>query len=205
MDLLHDFMADLSVILADVDEMRHCSDPFEKADLHRAVLDACWCLDGSLRSWLKIAGPLTSFPNNEDILGDSTYRRDLPGADITLVYWTISIILYATLISIHDPPLSDTPIDIDPRPYIRSVANALPYFWRDGTGMCDAYLAASPWGFSLQVVYATPHRYPEEIALLEQLIFNQKASNTVLPFLHSLQSSSAGLELARIKGKEGSE
>lgn len=203
MDILHDIMADLSVILADADEMRHCSDFFQKANLRRAVLSACWCLDESLRNWLKKAGPLTSFPNSEDIVGDPTCRRDLPGASITLVYWTISIILYATLISIHDPPLSDIPIDIDPRPYIQSVANALPYFWREGAGVCNAYLAASPWGFSLQVAYATPHHYPEEIALLEQLILNQNVSNTVLPFLQSLQSSSAGLEVARIKGKEG--
>ncbi len=203
MDKIYDIMADVSEILADTDEMRRCEDPVWKANLHKNVSRACHCLDKSLQDWLKEAGPLTSFHDGDEILLNPR-PSDLPLAHMTLLYWTVHVILYSTLISIHDPPLSEIPAEIDPLPYIRSIANALPYFWTTSVGMCGATLAALPWGISLQVAYATPHRYPEEILLLEQFAMPQNATNIVLRFLESLQRDSAGPDFAHLDGREGS-
>ncbi|KAI8946406.1 hypothetical protein F4801DRAFT_64146 [Xylaria longipes] len=208
MDKLFDIMADLCEILASTDEMRCCDDPVQKANLHAEVLRACQDLEESLQSWLKEAGPLTVFRDSNGIAINPTSPSDIILAHMTVLYWTIYIVLYSTLISIHGPQLSEVSADIDPAPYIRSVANALPYFWSRGAGMCGANLAASPWGLCLHIIYGSPYSYPEETALLEefamqQSFMQQNGAFAVLQFLDSLQRSTAGAELANIDGREG--
>ncbi|KAI1132382.1 hypothetical protein F5Y10DRAFT_231051 [Nemania abortiva] len=202
-DKLYDIIADLADILADTDEMRYCDDVAQKANMHSEVSRACWRLDGSLQDWATEAGPLTNFYDTDGMLIDPANSSDMLLAHITLWYWTVYTILYSTMISIHDPPLSEIPANIDPLPYIRSVANALPYFWSPSAGIYGANLAASSYGFCLHVVWATPHRYPEEVALLEQYTLHQSVSSTVLPFLNSLQRASGDASLAKLDGKEG--
>ncbi|KAI0402780.1 hypothetical protein F4802DRAFT_599739 [Xylaria palmicola] len=203
MDKLYDIMADLCEILADTDEMRYCDDAAKKSNLRDDVKRDCYCLDSGLQNWLMEAGPLVDFYNNDGIPVCPADSADLLLAHMTLLYWTLRIVLYATLISIHDPPLSEVPADISPLPYIRSVANALPYFWSPGAGMYGANLAASPWGLCLHMIYAMSDRYQDEAALLERFAAQQSGANTVLRFLNSLQRSSAGPEMASLDGKEG--
>ncbi|KAI0538102.1 hypothetical protein GGR58DRAFT_469480 [Xylaria digitata] len=203
MDKLYDMMADLSDILADTDEMRRCNHLVRKANMHEKLLRACQCLDQSLKGWLKEAGPLTDFYDGDGILSNPTDHSDLPLAHMTLLYWTIYVILYSTLVSIYDPPLLEIPVKINPRPYLRRVADALPFFWRPGAGLCGANLAALPWGICLHVAYATPYRYPEEIALLEQFVTQQNLAGAVLPFLQSLQRDTGGPEMVSLDGREG--
>lgn len=97
----------------------------------------------------------------------------------------------------------EIPAEIDPLPYIRNVTNALPYFWRTGAGFCAANMAALPWGITLQVAYATPHRYPEEISRLEQFTMQENGAKTILRFLDSLQRDTAEPELASLNGRDG--
>ncbi|KAJ8126717.1 hypothetical protein O1611_g6921 [Lasiodiplodia mahajangana] len=202
-DKLYDIIADLTDILADTDEMRSCRDLVQKTNMHYRVLITCQGLDESLQDWAKEVGPLTKFYDSNGALIDPTKPSDMLLAHMTLWYWTAYTILYSTLVSIHDPLLSEIPTNIDPLPYIRNVANALPYFWSPAAGMYGANLAASSWGFCLQVAWATPHLYSQETALLEQYTFDQTVSSTVLPFLSSLQKSSAGPSLAKLDGKQG--
>lgn len=204
MDKLHDSIADLAEILADTDEMRYCDDLVQKADLRRRISRLCQCLDKNLQDWLKEAGPLTRFYDENGILIDPTGPSDLLLAHMTLWYWTIYIILYSTLISIHETPLSEIPANINPRPYIQSVADALPYFWRPSARLCGANMASSLWGFCLHVTYATPHHYPEEIAQLEEFALQQNLASSVVAFLNSLQRDTAGPFLANVDGREGS-
>ncbi|KAI0817117.1 hypothetical protein GGR55DRAFT_672960 [Xylaria sp. FL0064] len=203
MHKLYDFMADLSEILAGTDDMRCCEDPVWKAGLREKLIRTCQCLDQSLKDWLKESGPLTTFNDGNKILIEPFGPSDLPLAHMTLLYWTLYIILYSTLISIYDPPLSVIPAEIDPAPYLRNIANALPYFWSTDAGLCGAALAAIPWGLSLQVAYATPHRFPEEIMLLEQFASQDGAPKMILQFLNSLQRDSGGPEFAFLNGREG--
>ncbi|KAI1302781.1 hypothetical protein F5Y03DRAFT_360949 [Xylaria venustula] len=203
MDKLYDIMADLSGILADTDEMRCCADLTLKARLHEEVLKTCQQMDKRLQSWLQEVGPLTNFNIDEEIRVDSLGPPYLPLAHMTLLFWTCHVINRATLISIYDPPLSEIPTEIDPLPFIRKITNALPYFWSTDAGLCGTVLAALPWGISLQIVYATPQRYPEEIRLLEQFIMQRNAANTILLFLESLQRDSAGPEFSSLNGREG--
>ncbi|KAF2968828.1 hypothetical protein GQX73_g4785 [Xylaria multiplex] len=203
MDKLYDMMADLSVILADTDEMRCCNHPAQKANMHEKLLRACQCLDQSLKGWLKETGPLTNFYDNHGIYSNPTDNSGLPLAHMTLLYWTVCVILYSTLISIYDPPLFEIPAKINPRPYLRSVADALPFFWESRAGLRGANLASWPWGVCLHVAYATPHRYPEEIALLEQFVTQQNLAGTVLSFLQSLQRDSGTPEMVSLDGREG--
>ncbi|KAI0417903.1 hypothetical protein F5X98DRAFT_339155 [Xylaria grammica] len=205
-DKIYDMMADLGEILASTDEMRCCEDPARQANMHEELLRACKCLDQTLKSWLEEAGPLTDFHYDDGVIDDSTDHSGLPLAHMTLLYWTIHIVLYSTLISIHDPhdpPRLQIPAEIDPRPYIRRVADALPFFWRPGAGLCGANLAALPWGLCLHVAYATPQRYPEEISLLEQFAMQQNLAAAVLPFLQSLQIDTGGPEMVSLGGREG--
>ncbi|KAI0103240.1 hypothetical protein GGR51DRAFT_525152 [Nemania sp. FL0031] len=202
-DKLYDIIADLTDILVDTDEMRCCDDIPQRADMHYKVLIACQSLEESLQNWAKETGPLTTFYDGNGVLVDPTNPADMLLAHMTLWYWTTYAILYSTLVSIHDPLLLEIPMNIDPLPYIRNVANALPYFWSPAAGMYGANLAASSWGFSLQVAWATPHRYLQETSLLEQFTYDQTVSSTVLPFLSSLQKTSAGPSLAKVDGKEG--
>lgn len=204
MDKLHDFMADLAEILAETDEMRRCDDLVQKADMRRRVSRLCQSLDLNLQDWLKEAGPLTSFYDNNGILIDPTGPSDLLLAHMTLWYWTIHVILYSTLISIHEPPLLEIPANINPKPYLQNIAKALPYFWRPSARLCGANMASSLWGFCLQVTYATPHLYSEEIAQLERFALQKNLASSVLQFLNSLQRATAGPLLANIDGKEGS-
>ncbi|KAI0456482.1 hypothetical protein F5B21DRAFT_467886 [Xylaria acuta] len=203
MDKLYDIMADMCEILADADEMRCCDDHVQKVTLHVEVLRACQCLDESLQSWLKEAGPLTDFHDSNGIAINPTSPSDLLLAHMTVLYWTVYVILYSTVVSMHDPPMGEVPADINPAPYVRNVAKALPYFWSQGAGMCGANMAASPWGLCLHIIYASPHSYPQEITLLEQFAMQQNGAMTVLQFLDSLQRSTAGPEMAGINGREG--
>ncbi|KAI1749439.1 hypothetical protein F4782DRAFT_513189 [Xylaria castorea] len=202
-DKLYDIMADMCDVLADADQIHYCDDYVQKAKVHAEILRACQCLDGSLQSWLREVGPLTDFHDINGIAIYPTGPSKLLLAHMTVLYCTIYVILYSILVSMHDPPLSEVPADINPAPYLRGVANALPYFWSQGAGMCGAYLAASSWGICLHIVYASPHSYPEETALLEQFVMQQSGANQVLQFLESLQRSTAGPEMAHINGKEG--
>ncbi|KAI0432044.1 hypothetical protein F5Y09DRAFT_167511 [Xylaria sp. FL1042] len=203
MHQLFDIMADLSEILADTDDMRYCEDPVRKAGLREAVIRACQCLDQSLKDWLTEAGPLTTFNDGNKIFIEPFRPSDLSLAHTTLLYWTICTILYSTLISIYGPPPAEVPAEIDPAPYLRNIANALPYFWSTEAGLCGAALAAIPWGLSLQVAYATPHLFPEEISLLERFATQDGAAKMILQFLNSLQRDSAGPEFAFLDGREG--
>ncbi|KAI1426591.1 hypothetical protein F5Y12DRAFT_271498 [Xylaria sp. FL1777] len=202
-DKIYDIMADMSEILADTDEMRCCEDLVLKAKLHEKVSGACHYLNKGLQNWLNEAGPLASFPDGDEIMPNPPSPSGLPLAHATLLYWTVHILLYSTFISIHDPPLSEIPPEIDPLPYIRSIANALPYFWNASAGLCGANLAALPWGISFQIAYAAPHRYAQEISLLEQFAIQKNGASKVLRFLESLQRNSAGAELAFLGGREG--
>ncbi|KAI0863828.1 hypothetical protein F4860DRAFT_467925 [Xylaria cubensis] len=202
-DKLYDIMADMCEILADADKMNHCNNYIQKAKLQAEILRACQCLDESLQSWLKEIGPLTDFHDSDGILIHPANPSDLLLAHMTILYCTIYVVLYSILVSIHDPPLSEVPANINPAPYLRGVANALPYFWGQGAGMSGAYLAASSWGICLHVIYASPNSYPEEEALLEQFVMQQNGAKTVLQFLDSLQRSTAGPEMAHLDGKEG--
>ncbi|KAI0445741.1 hypothetical protein F4803DRAFT_506268 [Xylaria telfairii] len=203
MDKLYDIMADMCEILVDTDEMRSCDDHIQKTKFHAEILRACQCLDERLQNWFKEAGPLADFHDSNGISINPTGPSNLLLAHMTVLYWTTYIVLYSTLISIHDPPLSEVPADISIAPYLRGVANALPYFWSQGAGLCGANLAASPWGLCLHIVYGSPHSYPEEMALLQQFAIKQKGAVTVLQFLDSLQRSTARPEMANINGIEG--
>ncbi|KAI0964892.1 hypothetical protein F4678DRAFT_366188 [Xylaria arbuscula] len=203
MDKLYDIMADLSEILADTDEMRRCEEPTLKARLHEEALKACQRMDKRLQGWQQEADPLTNFCDGDEIHVNSLGPPELPLAHMTLLFWTFHVINRATLNSIYDPPLSDIPTEIDPLPFIRSITNALPYFWSTDAGLCGTILAALPWGISLQIAYATPQRYPEEIRLLEQFIMQRNAANTILLFLESLQRDSAGPEFSSLNGRAG--
>ncbi|KAI1117948.1 hypothetical protein F5Y14DRAFT_400611 [Nemania sp. NC0429] len=203
MDKLHDIMADLAEILVDTDEMRYCDDPVQKADMRRRVLVSCQCLDKSLQDWLEEAGPLASFHDDNGRLIEPPGPSHLLLAHMTLWYWTIYVILYSTIISIHEPPLTEIPADIDPKPYIQSVANALPYFWRPGARLCGANMASSLWGFCLHITYASPHRYAAEIAQLEQFALQKNLASSVMQFLSSLHRATGGPLLANISGRKG--
>ncbi|KAI3323352.1 hypothetical protein HD806DRAFT_496344 [Xylariaceae sp. AK1471] len=202
-DKLYDIFADLTEILADTDQMRCCDDPVQRTDMRSDVVKACWGLDKSLQNWLKEAGPLKEFHDANGMLVDHTESDDFVLAHMTLLYWTIYIVLYSTLISIYDPSQPDAPPDVDPRSYIRKIAKALPYFWSPGAGMSSANLAALPWGMCLHITYTAPHRYQEETALMEQLIGQPSVADTVLGFLNSLHRTTARPEMAHISGKKG--
>ncbi|KAI0470350.1 hypothetical protein F4859DRAFT_486481 [Xylaria cf. heliscus] len=204
MDKLYDIIADMCGILADTDEMRRCNDPIQQAKTHAEILEACQCLDESLQGWFKEAGPLTDFHDSNGVAINPTGPSDLLLAHMTILYWTVYIILYSTLHSIRDPPLSEgVPADSNPAPYFRGVANALPYFWSQGAGMCGANLAAPLWGMCLQLIYGSPYSYPEETDILEQFVMQQSGASAILNFLDSLQRSTAGPEMANIDGREG--
>ncbi|KAJ2974583.1 hypothetical protein NUW58_g8615 [Xylaria curta] len=204
MDKIYDIMADLSEILADTDEMRRCDDPVQKTNLHGEVLRACWCLNENLQSWLTDVGPLTDFYDSNGVLNDPAGPSDMLLAHMTIVYWAVCVILYSTLISLHDPPLSEIPINIDPLPYLQGLAKALPYFWSPNAGLCGSNLAAWPWGICLHAAYATPQRYSREITLLEQFAWQQNGAIAVVRFLDSLQRTSAEPEMAKLDGRPGS-
>ncbi|KAI0502792.1 hypothetical protein F5B22DRAFT_632032 [Xylaria bambusicola] len=202
-DTIYDMLADMSDILADTDEMRCCDDPIMKANLHTKVLEASLRLGQSLQDWLKeMGGTLKNFDDDEVTTNPHTTSH-LSFAHLTLLYWMVHVLLYSNLISIYDPPLSEIPAEINPVPYIRLIANALPYFWRAGAGFCSANLAALPWGMTLQAAYATPHHYTEEILLLERFAMQQNGANTILRFLESLQRDSAEPEFSLVDGKNG--
>ncbi|KAI1819450.1 hypothetical protein F4861DRAFT_534431 [Xylaria intraflava] len=202
-DKLYDIIADLTTILADADEMRYCHDPARKAILYEKVVRACQCLHQSLQGWLEKTGPLADFRDGSGILADPTGPFDFMQAHMTLLYWTIYATLYSTLISIHDPPLSEIPPSINPLPYIRNVANSLHYFLRPGAGLCGADFAALPLGICWQIAYATPDLYQKENALFAQLIGQQNVRDTVLNFLRSLQRDTAGPVMATLDGFDG--
>lgn len=202
-DKIYDLIADLTEILADTDEMRCCDDLTQRTDMRWGVWAACQRLDESLQDWAEEAGPLTKFHDSNGRLKKPSGPSDMLLAHMTVWYWTVYTILYSTLISIHDSSPSEIPSNINPQPYLRNVANALPYFWSSGAGMSGANLAASPWGFCLHVAWATPYRFPEETALLEQYAWQKDITGNVLPFLSSIQRSSAGPSLAKLEGKEG--
>ncbi|KAI0200260.1 hypothetical protein F4808DRAFT_430170 [Astrocystis sublimbata] len=202
-DKLHDIMADASELLADVDQMRYCNDPLQKTELYVAVLVTCQNLEETLQCWLREGGALMAFQDSNGVTINSTSPSDIHLAHMTLLYWTMCAILYSTLVSIHDPPLSKVPAKIDAAPYLRNVANALPYFWNNDAGMCGANLAAWPWGVCLQIAFGSPERYPEEIALLEPFSLQKNGAMTVIQFLNSLQRTTAGPEMIHIEGKEG--
>ncbi|KAI1360398.1 hypothetical protein F5Y08DRAFT_317370 [Xylaria arbuscula] len=204
MDKIYDLMADMSEILASTDEMRCCDNPALKANLHQKVLEATSSLDRSLQGWHREMGSLKNFDDSDDKIPQNlSSSSDLSLAHMTLLYWTVYLLLYSNIISIHDPPLLNIPTEIDPLPYIRNVSNALPYFWRNGAGSCAANMAALPWGITLQVAYATPNRYVEEILLLERFIMQETGAKIILRFLDSLQRDSAEPELALLDGRDG--
>ncbi|KAI1169602.1 hypothetical protein F4777DRAFT_572521 [Nemania sp. FL0916] len=203
LDKLYDILADLSELLADTDEMWRCDDLAQRANIRRDVLRACQCLDNSLKGWLEEKGSLAIFQDANGILINPTGSSDLLLAHMTVWYWTVYIILYSTMISIHDPPLSDIPEHINPLPYINNVTNALPYFWRPGAGLCGASLAAAPLGMCLHVAMSAPHRYAKEIAILQRLAIQREVASTVLPFLYSLHRSTGEPSLAGLEGERG--
>jgi hypothetical protein len=184
--------------------MRWCEDPVKKASLKSSIVKACWDLDKGLKTWLDETGPLKDFPR-VDVHGEGvgpTDPQDFTLAHLTLLYWTIYILLFITVASIFDPTLSRVPENLDPRPFLRNIANAIPYFWTPGAGLKGASMAVMPWGMSLHIVYMAVHLYEEERSLLEQYIFMPRFV-TMLRFLHSLHRSTATPELATVEGTEG--
>ncbi|KAI1740112.1 hypothetical protein F4680DRAFT_419719 [Xylaria scruposa] len=202
LDKLYDIMADMCEILADADQMIWCDDLVQKAELYAEIPRACQHLDESLQVWRKEVGSLTDFHDSNGIAAYPNGPSDLLLAHMTVLYCTIYVVIYSILVSMHDPPLSEVPANINPAPYLRGVAKALPYFWSQSAGMSGAYLAASSWGVCLHIIYASPHSYPEEEALLEQFVM-QHGAQSVLQFLDSLQRTTAGPDLTHINGKEG--
>ncbi|KAI1810993.1 hypothetical protein GGS20DRAFT_140781 [Poronia punctata] len=209
-DKLCDLFADLTDIVADTDHMRYCDDPVMRDILRIKVVEECRNLDQRLRNWLDETGELKDFPAiNLAAAYDPDYEPAGPTdphefilAQTTMLYWLIYILLFSTLASIHDPSMSYIPEDLDARPFMRRLANALPYLWSRKAGLKGASIAAMPWGMALHVIYAAINLYQEERVLLERFVYRQE-SGPVLSFLNSLHKTAGTPELAAIDGVEG--
>lgn len=152
-------------ILADTDEMRSYDDHVQKTKFHAEILRACQCLDERLQNWFKESGPLTEFHDSNGISINPAGPSNLLLAHMTILYWTAYVVLYSTLISIHDPPLSEVPAEISIAPYLRGVAT---HFRTSGVRVPDC--VARTWrlrhGASVYISFTGHH-----IAIPRRLLF----------------------------------
>ncbi|KAI0165044.1 hypothetical protein GGR57DRAFT_221950 [Xylariaceae sp. FL1272] len=201
MHKLLDILADLSEILADIDEMR-TGDSTETPERKAEIMGACWDADLQLRIWYEAAKPLKVFHDDNDVLYEPCGTDDVAFAHMTVTYWTIYGILYNTIYSLLDGSPVDYPESINPRGYLRKVALAIPYFWRPGIGTSGAHMAAFSLGFGLHVSYTSMHLFDEERKLFHATIIQPDVEST-FRFLDSLQKTSATLDLAHGRRRRG--
>ncbi|KAI1261096.1 hypothetical protein F5Y18DRAFT_403422 [Xylariaceae sp. FL1019] len=201
MQKLLDIIADLSEILADVDEM--CNDDVTKTPERKGeIMGACWDIDLQLRVWYEEAKPLKVFRDDNDALYEPCGKDDVALSHMTVTYWTTYSLLYTTMYSLLDGPPGDYPESINPRGYLRKIALAIPYFWRPDIGTRGGQLAAFSLGLGLQVSFTSMHLFHEERALFKATVMQPSVESTI-QFLDSLQKTTGTPDLAHIEGEEG--
>ncbi|KAI1326617.1 hypothetical protein F5Y16DRAFT_374068 [Xylariaceae sp. FL0255] len=192
---LLDILADLTEILADTDQMRACESAIADGHLSSEDLVAsCYKLDDTLRKWFLESVPLKEFQDVGGTVNGPLDGEDINFAHSTILFWTTTLILHATMASLLNIPMSECPSEIDPKPYLRKLAIALPYFWTPMAGSRGTSMAAFPLGAAFEVAQSAPAHFAFELALLIKLI-TRTDGQTIKKFLSSIQKTTAGLAL----------
>ncbi|KAI1322895.1 hypothetical protein F5Y16DRAFT_23586 [Xylariaceae sp. FL0255] len=202
-DRLYDMLADLSEILADIDEARCQQVGISRMIRLGEIMSACRDLDQTLKRWCEEAGPLKDFLDDNGTLLGPRGPDDFALAHLTTVSWTLHIILYATICSLLQPTPDEYPAEIDPRPYLHKATKALPYFWMPGAGSNGAYLGAFLWGLCMHIVLSSPKLFAQEWDEFHDQVFMPEMMTTVLSFLASLHRTCGSPAFSHVNGVEG--
>jgi hypothetical protein len=177
-------------LLEDLDTLRSCLIPREKARLRQELLLKCWSYDDQLQSWAGFISPIAA----ADGLGlayqpppeaEPITQEQLASAHGLSLYWTTCLLLYSTLRLAYGIFKADgLPERANPYPYIRNIANVVHVLLRPSAGMYGQHIAVFPMGIALQFAMTDKAMIGEQEMLVRN--FEGRRGQAVNGFLLSV-------------------